>query len=130
MGTFTQWVAVAAAVGVASLSIFQILLASGLPLGHAAFGGEYRVLPKKLRYVSALSAAIFLVAFYVILTRGGLLGRGRQESSPIRVGIWVLVAIFSVSALANVASRSRWERRLMAPVALVLALCCVEVALH
>jgi hypothetical protein len=129
MITSTQWVAVVCAVGVGTLSIFQILLAAGAPFGHAAFGGEHRVLPTTLRVASAISAMVFVLALYIVLARGGLLGSGRQASSVAHVGIWVLVAILGVSALANVASRSRWERRFMAPAALVLALCCVTVGL-
>jgi hypothetical protein len=127
--SLTQSFAIVGAIGIVGMSIFQILLATGMPLGHAAFGGENRVLPKKLRLVSAISALIFFAALYVVLARGGLLGRGSHSSYAARVGIWVLVAIFGLSTLANVASRSRWERRIMAPVGVVLAICCVIVAL-
>lgn len=109
--------------------IFQILLAAGLPLGSAAFGGKNEVLPPKLRYASAISAFVFAAAFFIILAHGGLLGGGSQSSSLVRVGIWVLVTIFGVSILANISSRSRWERLIMAPVGLVLTVCCVIVAL-
>ena len=109
--------------------VFQILLVAGLPLGSAAFGGKYEVLPPKLRYASAISAFIFAAAFYIILAHAGLLGGGSQSSSLVRVGIWMLVTIFGVSTLANIFSRSRWERLIMAPVGLVLTVCCVIVAL-
>ena len=124
-----QWVAVVGAVGIAGMLIFQILLAAGLPLGAAAFGGKYEVLPVKLRLASAISAFILAAAFYIILARGGLLGGGSQSSSLVRVGIWVLVTMFGVSTLANISSRSRWERLAMAPIGLVLTACCVIVAL-
>lgn len=121
--------ALIAAVLVAALTIFQMLLAAGAPLGRAAFGGENPVLSKKLRFVSAASVLVFAAAFYVLLARSGLLGRESKSLTLVRVGIWVLVAIFGLSTVANFASRSRWERRVMAPVALVLAVCCVTVAL-
>lgn len=124
-----EGVGVVAAVVVAAMSIFQILLAAGLPLGHAAFGGTNRVLPKKLRAASAISVLVFFVALYIVLARSGILGGASKSSSLARVGIWVLVAIFGVSALANAASRSRWERRVMAPIGLVVVVCCVTLAL-
>ena len=127
--SLTQSVAIVGAIGIAGMSIFQILLAVGMPLGHAAFGGENRVLPKKLRLASAISVAILVAAFYIILARGGLFGKASQSSQVPRFGIWVLVVIFGVSTLANIASRSRWERLVMAPVGLVLAVCCIMVAL-
>jgi hypothetical protein len=124
-----QWVAVVGAVGIVGMLIFQILLAVGLPLGAAAFGGKYEVLPAKLRLASVISAFIFAAAFFIILAHGGLLGGGSRSSSLVRVGIWVLVTIFGVSTLANIFSRSRWERLIMAPVGFVLTVCCVIVAL-
>ena len=110
------------------MATLQILLAMGLPLGRAAFGGANAILPAKLRAASAMSALIFLAALYVVLARGGLLGVA-SESSPVRIGIWVLAAIFGLSTVANIASRSRWERFLMAPIGLVLTACCVVLAL-
>lgn len=127
--SLVQWVAVVGSVGIFGILIFQVLLAAGLPLGAAAFGGKYEVLPAKLRFASAISALIFAGAFYIILARGGLIGGGSQSSSLVHVGIWVLVAIFGVSTLANISSRSRWERFVMAPVGLLLTVCCLIVAL-
>jgi hypothetical protein len=120
--------ALVAAAGVVGMGTFQILLALGLPLGHAAFGGTKAVLPAKMRAASVISALLFVAAFYVVLARGGLFGLA-GESTPVRIAIWVFAAIFGVSTLANIASRSRWERFLMAPVGLVLTACCVAVAL-
>jgi hypothetical protein len=110
------------------MATFQILLAMGFPLGHAAFGGSNAVLSAKLRVASVISALLFVAAFYVVLARGGLLGVA-SESVTVRIAIWVFAAIFGLSTLANIASRSRWERFLMAPVGLVLTACCVAVAL-
>ena len=118
-----------ASILVAALWIFQLLLAAGVPLGRAAFGGENRVLSKKLRIVSAASAVVFVAAFYVILARSGFFGKASKASTSVHACIWVLVAIFGLSACANAASRSRTERRVMAPVALLLAVCSLAVAL-
>lgn len=127
MNSPSDWVALVSAVGIAGMATFQILLAVGLPLGHAAFGGTNAVLPEKLRAASAMSALVFFAAFYVVLARGGLVG-GASESAPVRVGIWVFVVIFGLSTLANAASRSRWERFLMTPIGLVLTALCAVVA--
>ena len=124
-----HWVAGVAAIVVVAMVIFQILLVAGLPLGHGAFGGENQILSRKLRFLSAMTVVVFLAALYIILARGGILGRGNESSSLARVGIWVLALIFCVSTLANFSSHSRVERRLMAPIALLLTVCCVMVAL-
>jgi hypothetical protein len=128
MNSPPDWVALVAAVGLAGMATFQTLLAAGLPLGQAAFGGANAVLPARLRAASAISALVFLAAIYVVLARGGLVGIA-SESAPVRIGIWVFAAIFGLSTVANTASRSRWEWFLMAPIALLLTACCVVLAL-
>ncbi len=128
MQSLTDWVALVAAVGVTALLAFQVSLAAGLPLGAAAFGGGNVVLPRKLRVASAVSAVIFLAAFYFVLARGGLFGAVRSNMA-VHIGIWAFATIFGLSALANVASPSCWERFLMTPAALLLSGCCVVLAL-
>ncbi|MGA2969136.1 MAG: hypothetical protein ABSE75_04960 [Acidimicrobiales bacterium] len=117
-----------ASIGIISLAVFQMLLAAGLPYGAAAFGGTNTVLPSRLRLASAISAVLFWVALYVALAEGGLFGASGR-STFVRITIWIFVAIFGLSGIANIASRSRWERNLMAPVALVLATCFAVLAL-
>jgi hypothetical protein len=128
MNSLSDWVALIGAVGVTGLAIFQIFLAVGLPLGGAAFAGANAVLSPKLRVASAISALLFFAALYVVTATGGLFGVvGR--SWPVHVATWAFAAVFALSALANVASHSRWERFLMSPLALVLAACCVVLSI-
>ena len=54
--------AIVAAVGFTALFVFQILLAAGMPLGRAAFGGASDTLSPELRVASAVSALRFLGA--------------------------------------------------------------------
>ena len=129
MNSVSDWAALVGSLMVVGLAIFQVRLAVGQPLGRAAFGGQFSVLPRRLRIASGLSALLFIVALYFILARAGQLGDVRN-ATPIRVGMWVFVGVFLLSSLANAASSSRWERWCMAPVALVLTTCCVVVALH
>lgn len=128
MNSLVDWAVLVAAVGVVGMAMFQILLAAGFPLGAAAFGGANEVLPKKLRVASGASTLLFLAAFYFVLARGGLFGAVRQSTS-VHVGIWIFAVVFALSALANVASTSRWERLLMAPIAILLCACCALLAL-
>ena len=51
------------------ISIFQILLAAGLPLGRFAYGGKYEVLPNKLRIMSIVAVLIFTFASISVLVR-------------------------------------------------------------
>jgi len=127
MGNPLHVVAGVAAVVTGGLAIFQVLLAIGLPVGRAAFGGVHRILPLGLRAASGVAAVVFLVALYVVLARGGLIGTA-HHSALVRDGIWILVVVFGLSAVANALSKSQWERFLMAPVGIVLTACCLTLA--
>ncbi len=63
----------------------------------------------------------------VILTAADLVEWLPQRFTDI--AIWVLVGYFALGVLLNGISRSRAERAVMTPLVLVLALCCLVVAL-
>jgi hypothetical protein len=120
--------AMAAAFGFVVVAGFQVGLALGAPWGRAAWGGAHDRLPAGLRIASAVAATVWIAAALVIL---GLAG---SEPIPLPFTVatwvaWVLFGMLALGALMNLASRSRWERFLMSPVALVLSLLCLVVAL-
>ena len=113
----------AATIGLAALMVFQAALAAGAPLGHAAWGGEHAHLTTGERVGSAISVFFYLAAILVI--RGRAAGR---EDRRYRWGVWALTVILAIAGVMNLASDSRWENVLLAPVAVVLAALCVVVA--
>lgn len=127
-GSLSRIAAVAAATGFVGVAIFQLSLALGAPWGHAAWGGAHAQLPAGLRIGSALSAALLLVAAFIVLGRVGYWASG-VPFGVFRWGTWALVLAMTLSALGNFASSSRWENFLMGPVALLLAVPCLLVAL-
>jgi len=110
------------------LAIFQILLAVGFPLGRFAWGGKHRVLPGKLRISSLASVAILGVAAWILLARAGHVAPG-SEPLVVRIIAWVFTGYFGLNVLMNLASKSRLERAIMTPVALLLAACFLGVNL-
>lgn len=118
----TRPIAIAAAAGLAGVAAFQVALALGAPLGRAAWGGAYTVLPTGLRAGSAGSAVFLTVATLIVFTYGR---RPRPVAAALRWATRVLGGLLALSALANFASPSRWENFLMGPVALILAALCV-----
>jgi len=87
------------------------------------------VLPTRLRVGSAVALVLYALVALVIW------GSAVQLSVPggaagADLGIWLLTAYFCVAVVLNAASRSRPERLLMTPVALVLAACCLVIALR
>jgi hypothetical protein len=123
-----RFLAIGAVVGFAAIALFQFALALGAPLGRAAWGGTNVRLPNRLRVASLISAGVWVVAALLILGRTG------YRVSPVhadfaRWGTFVLIGILTLSGIMNTISPSKWERFLWGPVALILAVLCLFVAL-
>ncbi len=121
--------AMAAAFGFVLVAGFQFALALGAPWGSAAWGGAHDGrLPGQLRVASLIAAVVWVLLASLMFQRAG------HELIPLPFTVaswvpWVLFGLLAVGALMNLASRSRPERLLMTPVAAVLALLCLVVAL-
>jgi hypothetical protein len=122
------WAGALAAIGFASLAIFQAALAAGAPWGHAAWGGEAADLSAAQRSASAVAAFLYVAAALIVLCRAGLIWRALSDAVIFRWGTWFFAAAMAVGALPNLASQSRWENFVLGPLALVLAALCVVVA--
>jgi hypothetical protein len=117
----------AAAACIAVVVVFQLLLASELPLGRAAWGGANDVLSPSLRISSAFAVIIWTGATLLILGRAGAWGSERWQSLQRR-GAWFLVALLGFGALLNFASSSPWERFGWGPFGVVMTVLCFRVA--
>jgi hypothetical protein len=113
----------------AGLAIFQGALIAGAPLGRAAWGGQHRVLPAKLRIGSALSIAVYALFAYAALAKAGLVPVLVSESFT-SVTMWVMTAYFVLGVFMNGISRSKPERLIMTPTTLALAALYLVLALH
>jgi hypothetical protein len=122
------WAGTIAAIGFASLAVFQAALAAGAPWGHAAWGGDTADLSAAQQIASAVAAVVYVAAALVVLCRAGVIWRARSDAAVFRWGTWFFAAAMAVGALPNVASRSPWESFILAPLALVLAALCLVVA--
>jgi hypothetical protein len=100
------------------LVIFQILLALGFPLGKAAWGGQHKVLPTKLRIASGISVAVFIFAILIVLSKAEIITLFATTLST--VVLWILTVYFGIGIVMNAISRSKIER-IWAPV--VAAMC-------
>lgn len=119
--------ALALVVVLVMLAAFQIALVAGAPLGHMAWGGRERVLSSRLRRASAFSIVIYAGIAVLELDRGGIISL-LPDSLSVAFG-WVVFAYFCVGILLNAISGSRPERYVMTPVAVVLAVLSLLVAL-
>jgi hypothetical protein len=126
--SFPQWVAIVAAVVLGLVMVLQLLLAAGFPLGQAAWGGQYQVLPPNLRWASLAAVGVIGLIAWVVLARAGLVAPG-AEPVAVRVATWVFVGFFALNTVANLASPSAVERYVMTPATLLMVACLVVVAL-
>jgi hypothetical protein len=112
----------------AALAIFQLALILGAPLGKYAWGGTHTVLPVNLKIGSAISILLYGIIAAIILSKAELMSVFNNQT-VVNVGIWVIAAYFTLGILLNGISRSKYERNLMTPVVLVLAVMAIFIAL-
>jgi hypothetical protein len=120
--------AIVAIVLLALVSVFQIALALGAPLGYAAWGGRYEgALPDRLRVASGVAGVVVypLIGLYVLASAGSTEAGWMPGTG--KTGMWILAGLFTLGTLANFASRSKRERY-WGPVSLAIAVCCGIVA--
>lgn len=103
----------------AALSLFQTALIFGAPIGHFAWGGTHRVLPMKLRIGSVVAVLLYGLFAVFILNKAGLMAT--LSAGVTNVGVWAMTGYFALGIGMNAISRSKPERIVMTPVALVLA---------
>ena len=101
--------AIAAAAGFIALAGFQLALALGAPFGHAAWGGSTAHLSAAQRVGSAFAVVLWIGAAATVLRRVGLIARPRAVA-VVRWATWSIAGLCAISAVANLASDSRWEK--------------------
>jgi hypothetical protein len=104
------------------LSVFQLALVFGAPLGHFAWGGKHKVLPKNLRIGSIVSILLYVGFAILIISKAGFWEIVTNET-VISVGLWSITSYLALGILLNAVSRSKPERYTMTPVVLVLTVC-------
>jgi hypothetical protein len=115
----TSIAAIALCVVLGVLAVFQLALVFGAPLGHFAWGGADRVLPRSKRIGSVIAIVLYAVFAWVFLMKAGLVPMMLPEI-VVDVAAWVIVGYFALGVALNAISRSKPERYTMTPVTVVL----------
>jgi len=107
---------------------FQFALAAGAPWGRVSMGGKFPgVYPPRMRVAALFMVVVLSAVALIVGVRAGWLV---PEYLPFaRSFIWPVVIMNALGLLMNLATPSRWERILWAPVALVFLVCSVVVAM-
>lgn len=109
------------------LAIFQELLTLGFPLGEFTLGGYYKVLPKKLRTISAISSLILLFMAIVVLKHAKIFNG--LDFLPTSILMWIITIALSLMTLANAISQSKKEKYIMTPLSGIAFLLCLYITL-
>ncbi len=126
--TITTIAALLYTVITAGVIVFQLALAVGAPWGAYALGGAFPGrLPPAMRVAAVVQALLLALMAGVVLARTGLALPGWAQAATWL--IWLVVAFSVVAVILNSITPSAGERRLWAPVALVMLACSLTVAL-
>lgn len=98
------------------------LLVLGYPYGEFAMGGKYKVVPKEKRNLLLLSIVVQLLAIAVILQTARILPLLFSLFITRRI-CYFFAVYFSLNIIANAFSKSKKERLVMTPIAIVIAIC-------
>ena len=111
-----------AVTGAVGISLFQALLALGIPLGKMAWGGASAELSISLRISSAIAVILWWMVAAVFGTRAGF---WHSEWMPLDWAVqatWVVFGLLCANCLLNWASRSPMERNIWGPVTTIMVL--------
>ena len=115
-----------AAVGVIA---FQVALALGAPWGRYAMGGAVPGrFPPRMRVAAVAQAILIALLTVAVLSAAGFLIPDLVVRLPWL--IWVVVVVSAVAVILNAISRSPGERRIWVPVASVMLVSSLLVALE
>lgn len=102
--------------------ILSVLIICGLPLGELTMGGQYKVYPKKLRFVLLAQLILQILFVVIILQMGGFIPL--WFSHDITKIICIIMAVYlSLNTIMNLISKSKKERYIMTPLSLISAIC-------
>ncbi len=114
-----------AIIGTVILSVMMglsILIICGLPLGELTMGGQYRVFPKKLRFVLITQLLLQFFFMIVLLQNAGFVSLWFSEKTTKIIGI-VMALYLSLNTVMCFISKSKKEKYIMTPLSFVTAVC-------
>ena len=124
----TTAAAVLFAVVTAGVIVFQIALGLGAPWGAYAMGGRFPGrFPPAMRVAALGQAALLALIAMVVLSEADIILPQLAQAPPWL--IWLAVAFSGISVVLNSITQSAGERRIWVPVAVVMLVSSLMVAL-
>ncbi len=112
----------------AAVIFFQFGLALGLPWGEMAMGGKFSGrYPLRMRVAALVMIVVLTFVALIVLTRSRLVLESYYDFSEY--AIWGVVVFSALGVMVNLITPSKKERALWGPVAVILFICVIYVAL-
>lgn len=109
--------------------VFQVALIFGAPWGEYAYGGRFKdSLPPAARVGSAISILVYVAIIGHYWAQISLLPKLLDQTFN-NLANWAVVLVFAQALVLNLITRSKKERAVWAPVALLLLIASFIVAL-
>ena len=107
--------------------LFQLALALGMPWGECAMGGKFPgKLPPPMRFAAVIQMFVLGFIGSIVLSKAGLWLPEWSDFSG--TAVWFVIAFCTLSTFLNIITTSVWERRIWAPVAMLLLVTSLIVA--
>ncbi|MFD2612705.1 hypothetical protein [Paenibacillus gansuensis] len=108
--------------------LFQLALAAGVPWGSYAMGGKFPgKYPPSMRVTAIFQVLILMFLAFVVLIHSGILVSGWVSFA--KSAIWFVVIFSLIASILNVITKSIWERKIWAPVSILMLITSVIVAI-
>jgi hypothetical protein len=119
-------IAFSALIGIVIL--FQLALAAGMPWGSFAMGGKFPgKFPPAMRFAALFQVIMLALLASIVLSKSGFMF---PNWSPFaNKAIWFVVIFSVIATIMNMITKSKWERRIWAPVSLLLLVTSITVAI-
>lgn len=104
------------------IAIMTLLVICGAPLGEFTMGGQHKILPRKYRIMAIVALFIQIFAIVIVLQSGGYINLWFSVKITKNICIF-FAAYLSLNTIMNFLSKSKKEKYVMTPLAIVAALC-------
>ncbi|WPP51487.1 hypothetical protein [Catalinimonas niigatensis] len=108
--------------------LFQLGLALGMPWGSYAMGGKYPGKFPAFMRVSALFQILILTALALIVLSKAALAFPELNTFANKA-IWFVVGFSTLATILNLITKSVWERRIWAPISMLMLISSLIVAI-
>lgn len=99
--------------------IFHLLVLAGIIPYKIVWGGRLENTTDMIRF-EVVSIGINLLMLAIVANKSGYLNWGKSKQW-VRIGLWIMVVLFSINTLGNIVAINIWEKIIFTPLTLLLA---------